>query len=453
MNMRIKTNSKDIEKGDVFVALKGINGDGHDYIKDAIDNGASYIICESGCYKVPFMIVPSTHDFINDYVKNYSKLIDEMCLIGITGTNGKTTSCYLIYELLKMLNVKCAYIGTLGFYIDDKVRDLNNTTPDILTLYDILDECKENGVKVIVMEVSSHALEMNRVYGLKYDYVVFTNLTKDHLNFHENMNNYLNAKKKLFSMVKNNGVGIVNVDDKNSKHFKCKNLLTYGFNESDYKAYKYKLYLNKLVYSFKYKNKSYKVKLNMPGKYNIYNSIISVIILNNMGFSIKKITKLLNKVTLPSGRMEIINIGKSYAIIDYAHTPDALSNVLKNVNEFKKGKVYTIIGCGGNRDKSKRKDMGIISTELSDYVIFTNDNPRSENPSDIVNDMTCDLISNNYEIILDRKSAIEKGVSLLEKNDILLILGKGHENYQIINGISYHFNDKEEVLKCIKKCN
>lgn len=453
MNMRIKTNSKDIENGDVFVALKGINSDGHDYIKDAIDNGASYIICERGSYAVPFMVVPSTHDFINDYVKKYSRVIDEICLIGITGTNGKTTSCYLIYELLKMLNVKCAYIGTLGFYIDDKVRVLNNTTPDILTLYSLIDECRENNVKVIVMEVSSHALEMNRVYGLKYDYVVFTNLTKDHLNFHENMNNYLNAKKKLFSMVKNNGVGIVNIDDKNSKYFKCKNLLTYGFNESDYKVCKYKLYLNKVVYNFKYKNKSYKVKLNMPGKYNIYNSIISVIILNNMGFSIKKITKLLNKVTLPSGRMEIINVGKSYAIIDYAHTPDAVSNVLKNVNEFKKGKVYTVIGCGGNRDKSKRKDMGIISTELSDYVIFTNDNPRSENPSDIVNDMTCDLISNNYEIILDRKSAIEKGVSLLEKNDILLILGKGHENYQVINGISYHFNDKEEVLKCINKCN
>ena len=169
MNMRIKTNSKDIEKGDVFVALKGINGDGHDYNKDAIDNGASYIICERGSYEVPFMIVPSTYDFINDYVKNYSKVINEMCLIGITGTNGKTTSCYLIYELLKMLDVKCAYIGTLGFYIDDKVRVLNNTTPDILTLYSLIDECRENNVKVIVMEVSSHALEMNRVYGLKYD--------------------------------------------------------------------------------------------------------------------------------------------------------------------------------------------------------------------------------------------------------------------------------------------
>ena len=227
-------------------------------------------------------------------------------------------------------------------------------------------------------------------------------------------------------------------------------MCSYGFSDSDFKVYRYKLFLDKVIYKFKYKNKSYKVKINIPGKYNIYNSIIGIIILNNMGISMKKIIKLLNKVTLPSGRMEIININKSYAIVDYAHTPDAVSNVLKNVNEFKRGKVYTIIGCGGNRDKSKRKDMGIISTELSDYVIFTNDNPRSENPDDIILDMTKDLISNNYEVIKDRGEAIRKGVSMLSKNDILLVLGKGHENYQIINGIKYHFNDKEEVLKCVK---
>ena len=350
--MKIKTNSKEIKKGDIFAAVPGINSDGHNYIDDAIENGASYIICEKGEYNVPYMIVPSTKDFIKDYVKKYEKVINDICIIGITGTNGKTTSCYLIYELLKLLNIKCAYIGTLGFYLDEKVRDLNNTTPDILSLYEIIEECKDNGVKVI--------------------------------------------------------------------------------------------------YKFKYKNKRYKVKINIPGKYNIYNSIIGIIILNNMGISMKMIIKLLNKVTLPSGRMEIININKSYAIVDYAHTPDAVSNVLKNVNEFKKGKVYTIIGCGGNRDKSKRKDMGIISTELSDYVIFTNDNPRSENPDDIILDMTKDLVSNNYEVIKDRGEAIRKGVSMLSKSDILLVLGKGHENYQIINGIKYHFNDKEEVLKSIK---
>jgi len=451
MNMNINTNSKNIKPGDIFVAIKGINNDGHDYIEDAIDNGASYIICEKGEYKIPYMLVPSTEKFLKDYVDAYNNIINEMCIIGITGTNGKTTSCFLIYELLKMLNVKCAYIGTLGFYLEDKIINLNNTTPDLLTLYNILKECKDKAVKVIVMEVSSHALEMNRIYGFKFDYTVFTNLTKDHLDFHLDINNYLNSKIKLFNLIKPNGIGIVNIDDDNSKKFKCKNLKTYGFKNSNYQITSYKLFLNKTIYQFKYNNKKYKVKINAPGKYNIYNSIISIIILNNMGFPINKIIKKLNKVTLPSGRMEIINVNKSYVIIDYAHTPDAVSNVLKNVNEFKKNKVYTIIGCGGNRDKTKRKDMGIISTELSDYVIFTNDNPRSEKPTDIINDITNDLISNNYEVILDRKDAIIKGIQLLDKNDILLILGKGHENYQIINGINYHFNDKEEVLKYIKK--
>lgn len=451
--MNIKTNSKEVKKGDIFVALSGLKNDGHDYIEDAIENGASYIVCERGSYAVPYMLVPSTHDFIKDYVDGYKNMLSNMNIIGITGTNGKTTSCFIIYELLKMLNVKCAYIGTLGFYIDDKIRNLNNTTPDILTLYSILKECSENNVKVVVMEVSSHALKLERVYGLKFNYAVFTNITKDHLDFHSDMDDYLISKIKLFELIKKDGVGIVNSDDVNSKKFESKNLISYGFKDSIFNIVSYKLYLNKVIYKFKYNNKKYKVKINMPGKYNIYNSIISIIILSDMGYSINKIIKLLNKISLPSGRMEIIKVNKSYVIVDYAHTPDAVSNVLKNVNEFKKGKVYTIIGCGGNRDKTKRKDMGIISTELSDYVIFTNDNPRSEKEEEIVKDITCDLVSNNYEILYDRKSAIKRGIELLNKNDILLILGKGHENYQIINGIRYHFNDKEEVLKCIKKCN
>lgn len=450
MNMRIKTNSKEVKKGDIFVALRGLNSDGHDYINDAINNNASYLICEKGTYDIPYMIVPNTFSFIKDYVSNYKSIIDDLCIIGITGTNGKTTSCYLIYELLNKLNIKCAYIGTLGFYIKDKIKDLNNTTPDIITLYELINKCRDENVKVVVMEVSSHALKLDRVYGFKFDYVVFTNLTKDHLNFHSSMEDYLNTKTKLFSMTKDKSLGLVNVDDENCKYFNTKNICSYGFKDSTYKIISYKLYLNKVIYKFKYKNKIYKVKLNIPGKYNIYNSLISIIILYNMNISFKKIIKLLNKISMPKGRMDIINLNKKYAIVDYAHTPDAVLNVLKSVNEFKKGKVYTIIGCGGNRDKTKRSEMGLISTNLSDYVIFTNDNPRDENPSDIINDITNNLLNNNYEIIEDRKSAIKKGVSMLCKNDILLILGKGHEDYQIINGVKYHFNDKEEVLKCIK---
>ena len=447
--MNIKINSNDIKKGDIFVALKGLTKDGHNYIDDAIENGADYIICEKGNYDKPYMIVDSTKDFLNEFLlKNFLPIFDDMKLVGITGTNGKTTSCFLLYQMLNKIGIKAAYIGTLGFYIEDKIKDLNNTTPDIITIYNLLLECRKNNVKYVVMEVSSHSLELDRLYGISFDYVVYTNLTQDHLDFHKDMEEYLHAKMKLFDKVKESGLSITNIDDKYSKYFKTNNNLTYGFNNSDFKIIKYKLYLDKIKYVFKYKNKTYKVKLNIPGKYNIYNSIISIIVLNNIGIPIKKAIKIFNNIKMPSGRMEIIKIKKSYAIIDYAHTPDAVLNVLKNVNEFKKGKVYTIIGCGGNRDKSKRKEMGYLSTKYSDYVIFTNDNPRDEEPKDIIADITNNLESKNYEIIEDRREAIKKGISFLNKEDILLILGKGHENYQIIKGVKYHFSDKEEVLKC-----
>lgn len=450
MYMNIKTNSKDIVSGDTFIAIKGFKHDGHDFIKDAIERGASNIICEHGEYDIPYTIVSSTKEYLKDYLySNYYHEIKDIILIGITGTNGKTTSCYFTYELLKKLKVKCAYIGTIGFFTDKKVRDLNNTTPELIELYDMFLECKKNNIKVIVMEVSSHALELERVYGLKFDYVVFTNLTVDHLLFHKSMNNYLNAKKKLFKMLKPNGISITNIDDKYYKDFILEDTITYGKNNSDFNIIKSKLKHNRTIYIFKYKNKKYKIKMNIAGEYNIYNSLVSIIILVNMGYNIRKVIKLFKKIALPNGRMEMIKYKRNSIFIDYAHTPDAVKNVLENAYKFKKGKVYTIIGCGGERDRTKRKDMGIISTDLSDYVIFTNDNPRSEDMNQIINDIIYDIDKNNYEVILDRKKAIIKGIDLLKNNDILFILGKGHEEYQIINGIKYHFSDKEEVLKYI----
>lgn len=452
MNMNIKTNSKRIKKGDTFIALKGMTYDGHDYIEEAIENGAEKIICEHGEYNVQTIIVPSTKEYLNNYLDtNYYNKIKDITLIGITGTNGKTTSCYFIYELLKMLDVKCAYIGTIGFFIDKKERDLNNTTPEILELYEMFLECKSRGVNVIVMEVSSHALELDRVHGLKFNYVCFTNLTVDHLLFHKTMDNYLNAKKKLFNMLKKDAISITNVDDKYKDNFLLDNTITYGESKSDFNIIKYKLKLDKTIYKLRYNNKNYKVKMNVIGKYNIYNSLVAIIVLVNMGYNIKKVIKLFKRIKLPSGRLDMIKYKKNVIFVDYAHTPDAVKNVLTNAIKFKKNKIYTIIGCGGNRDKTKRKDMGIIATELSDYVIFTNDNPRNEDEMKIVNDMINGIINENYEVILDRSKAIKRGIDLLNKKDILFILGKGHEEYQVINGIKHHFSDKEEVLNYINK--
>lgn len=452
MNMNIKTNSKRIKKGDTFIALKGMTYDGHDYIEEAIKNGAEKIICEHGEYNVQTIIVPSTKEYLNNYLDiNYYNKIKDITLIGITGTNGKTTSCYFIYELLKMLDVKCAYIGTIGFFIDKKERDLNNTTPEILELYEMFLECKSRGVNVIVMEVSSHALELDRVHGLKFNYVCFTNLTVDHLLFHKTMDNYLNAKKKLFNMLKKDAISITNVDDKYKDNFLLDNTITYGESKSDFNIIKYKLKLDKTIYKLRYNNKNYKVKMNVIGKYNIYNSLVAIIVLVNMGYNIKRVIKLFKRIKLPSGRLDMIKYKKNVIFVDYAHTPDAVKNVLTNAIKFKKNKIYTIIGCGGNRDKTKRKDMGIIATELSDYVIFTNDNPRNEDEMKIVNDMINGIINENYEVILDRSKAIKRGIDLLNKKDILFILGKGHEEYQLINGIKHHFSDKEEVLNYINK--
>ncbi len=452
MNMNIKTNSKRIKNGDTFIALKGMTYDGHDYIEEAIENGAEKIICEHGEYNVQTIIVPSTKEYLNNYLDiNYYNKIKDITLIGITGTNGKTTSCYFIYELLKMLDVKCAYIGTIGFFIDKKERDLNNTTPEILELYEMFLECKSRGVNVIVMEVSSHALELDRVHGLKFNYVCFTNLTVDHLLFHKTMDNYLNAKKKLFNMLKKDAISITNVDDKYKDNFLLDNTITYGESKSDFNIIKYKLKLDKTIYKLRYNNKNYKVKMNVIGKYNIYNSLVAIIVLVNMGYNIKKVIKLFKRIKLPSGRLDMIKYKKNVIFVDYAHTPDAVKNVLTNAIKFKKNKIYTIIGCGGNRDKTKRKDMGIIATELSDYVIFTNDNPRNEDEMKIVNDMINGIINENYEVILDRSKAIKRGIDLLNKKDILFILGKGHEEYQLINGIKHHFSDKEEVLNYINK--
>ena len=452
MNMNIKTNSKRIKKGDTFIALKGMTYDGHDYIEEAIKNGAEKIICEHGEYNVQTIIVPSTKEYLNNYLDtNYYNKIKDITLIGITGTNGKTTSCYFIYELLKMLDVKCAYIGTIGFFIDKKERDLNNTTPEILELYEMFLECKSRGVNVIVMEVSSHALELDRVHGLKFNYVCFTNLTVDHLLFHKTMDNYLNAKKKLFNMLKKDAISITNVDDKYKDNFLLDDTITYGESKSDFNIIKYKLKLDKTIYKLRYNNKNYKVKMNVIGKYNIYNSLVAIIVLVNMGYNIKKVIKLFKRIKLPSGRLDMIKYKKNVIFVDYAHTPDAVKNVLTNAIKFKKNKIYTIIGCGGNRDKTKRKDMGIIATELSDYVIFTNDNPRNEDEMEIVNDMINGIINENYEVILDRSKAIKRGIDLLNKKDILFILGKGHEEYQLINGIKHHFSDKEEVLNYINK--
>ena len=438
----LQNDSRKIKEGDTFIALKGINGDGHDYILDAINRGCSKVICEYGNYDYDNIeIVDSTKEYLDSYIKNkYVDIVKNIKLIGITGTNGKTTTSFLIYQALNNIDIKCAYIGTIGFYMDGNKYDNINTTPDILSLYHMLIECVRNDIEYVVMEVSSQGLYYNRVKYLEFDYAVFTNLTQDHLDFHKTMNEYLKCKLKLFSMLKDNGVSIINKDDEYYKHFITDNSISYGVG-GDYKISD----INNN--SFKVNNIMYNTKL--IGNYNIYNICVVIIILELLNIDSNTIKRVVSSINCAPGRMERINYKDSTIIIDYAHTPDAVEKVIKAVKGD--NRVITIIGCGGNRDNSKRKYMGKIALTNSDYVIYTTDNPRYEDPYDIILDMIQLLDSFNYEILVNRKKAIIKGIQMLKKGDILLILGKGHEDYQEINGVKYHFSDSEAVLDYINK--
>lgn len=445
--MNIKSDSRKIEQGDTFIALNYIH-DGQEYIEDAIKRGATKIIAERGLYSVDTLIVNNTHEYLVSYLKNtYKEELSNLKIIGMTGTNGKTTTCYLIHKALNDLGIKCAYIGTIGFYIDEKIKDLNNTTPDILDLYEMLLYAKEKECKYVVMEVSSHALSMNRVEGLEFDYAIFSNLTRDHLDYHNTMENYLKEKQKLFNMLKNEKKAILNIDSPYYKDFlfEGNNNISYGFSSGDYMVSDYHISL--LGSTFTVNNIEYQTKL--IGKHNIYNLLCVIALLSELGISSKQISKEISVLDAPVGRMDRINYKDNLIIIDYAHTPDAVSNVISSVQELNANKIYTIIGCGGNRDKKKRPIMAGIATENSDYVIFTSDNPRYEDPQDIINDMITGLDKNNYEIEINRVNAINRGIQLLDKNDILLVLGKGHETYQIIGDKKIHLDDKEIVLSNI----
>lgn len=452
--MNIKVDSRKVKEGDIFVAIKGVAGDGHDYIEEAIKNGAKKVVVEHGLYSVDTLVVKNTHDYLVNYLKdNYYDDIKDLKLIGITGTNGKTTSCYLLWQALNKLGIKSAYIGTIGFYIVDKVRELNNTTPDILDLYEMFIEAINEGCKYVVMEVSSHSLTLDRVGGLLFDYAVFTNLTQDHLDYHENMEKYALAKQKLFRNLKSDGNAIVNIDDENYKYYLLdvnKNI-TYGQKDSDYQIVDFNDNINGSNFKIKNNDETLEYDTNLLGKYNMYNLINTIIILNKENFKLQDIKKVVSELEEPPGRLEKIKLPLGMVIIDYAHTPDAVEKAIKAIKEVCEGFVYTIIGCGGNRDKTKRPLMGDSATKLSDYVIFTSDNPRKENPMDIINDIVQNLDNKNYEIEENREKAIFKGIQKLSKNDILLVLGKGHEDYQIIGDDKIHFSDREIVLKYIRR--
>ena len=445
--MKFQVDSRKITDGQIFVAIKGHTVDGHDYIDDAIKNGASKIIAEHEVKcSVPVEVVPSTLEYLKvELKKEYADKINQLKIIGLTGTNGKTTTAYLTYQLLNSFNEKAAYLGTIGFKAPNDEIETENTTPDILTIYSLLLHAIEIGCKTVVMEVSSHALSYERIYGLHIDIAAFTNLTEDHLDYHKTMENYLNAKLKIFDYMNSNGKLIVNHDDKASEAFvnKFGKGITLGYNNenNDYNIINADINPAETKITFTYDNKKYEVVTNLTSKFNVYNYMTSLAILHECGYEIDNIIEKTKYIKAPKGRCETHKVNGGYAVIDYAHTPDAMIKVFEVAHEVTKGNVYVVFGCTGDRDKDKRIKMSRIACENAKYVIMTHDDPHFENQEEIYLDMTKGLKYDNYEIVRDRKDAITKGIDMLKENDTLLILGKGHEEFISIKGDKIPFND------------
>lgn len=456
--MKFAIDSRKVKPGQIFVAIKGHTVDGHDYISDAINHGAIKIIAEKNVSSsVPVEIVESTEEYLKkELKKEYADTINKLKIIGITGTNGKTTTAYLTYQFLNKLGNQTAYLGTIGFKLPDEEIGTENTTPDILSIYTLLLHAIEKECKTVVMEISSHALSYERIYGLHIDIAAFTNLTEDHLDYHKTMENYLNAKLKIIDYLPENGKLIINTDDEYGQRFidKFGKGITIGYNKTcNYFIKKADITPAETKITFVHDDKTYNVTTNLTSKFNVYNYITSLAIVHEMGYSYEEIINITKDIKAPKGRCETHKVNKGYAVIDYAHTPDAVLKVVSAYNELKKGRVITIVGCGGDRDPIKRPIMGEIATRLSDYTILTSDNPRTEDPQKIMDDILKGVSTNNYEVELDRKTAIKKGIEMLQPEDILLILGKGHEDYQIIGHTKIHLDDAEEVENWKKEHN
>jgi UDP-N-acetylmuramoylalanyl-D-glutamate--2,6-diaminopimelate ligase (EC 6.3.2.13) len=453
----LQYNSKLVKSGDIFFCIRGYSVDGHQYAASAISNGAAVIVSEKTIEtekEVTLIKVKDSRKALALAAANfYNNPADKLKIIGITGTNGKTTSTYMIKAILEEAGYKVGLVGTIMNIVGEERLHTERTTPESLELQQLFAYMVEKGVEYCVMEVSSHSLELDRVYGVRFKYGIFTNLTQDHLDFHKTFENYYNAKLKLF---KNCDYSIINIDDsygaridKDTDNIK----ITYGINNDvDFRADNILMNSRGANYSLSYKNAKYDVKVFIPGRYNIYNSLCAAAVCLSEGILGDKVIKGLEKVQVP-GRCELVTKGRNLGfdiIIDYAHSPDGLENILNTAKEFTKGRLITVFGCGGNRDKTKRPIMGEIGSRLSDIVIVTSDNPRDEEPMDIISDVLTGIAGDNYMVIENRREAIKEAIKMACREDVIVIAGKGHEDYQIFkNNETIHFDEREIVKEIL----
>lgn len=463
----IESNSKNIKPGYMFFAIKGFNTDGHDYINNAIEAGANVIMVQEGCDLKSIKLKPDTTLVMYKDTREalakcscnyYGNPSMKFKLIGVTGTKGKTTTTFMIKEILEKAGHKVGLIGTIATYLNGKMLfESNRTTPESIELQKIFAQMVDEGVEYVVMEVSSQSLKLHRVDGCNFDIVLFTNFSEDHIspNEHPDMKDYFESKLKLFEMCDN---GIINVDDlhvaKIPKLFPNNNIMTYGIdNYCDVLAKDITITNSYVDFRVKISDRNERVKVDIPGRFSVYNALAAICVAKKLGIASDKVIEALAEIKVP-GRSEMVPNKKEIPImIDYAHSPESLQNILSAVKSYTRGKVISVFGCGGDRDKGKRPIMGEISGRIADFTFITSDNPRTEDPEAIVKDIEEGIkkTKGKYKVVVDRITAIKEAIDMATKLDIIVLAGKGHEPYQEINGKKYPFDERVIVNEIINK--
>jgi len=458
----IHVDSREVTTGDLFICIKGFTVDGHDFAKQAVEHGAVAVIAERALdLSVPTIIVPdTTRALAKIAAKFFNDPTEQLQLIGITGTNGKTTITYILEAIFQMYQKKTGIIGTIQMKIGNQVRPIVNTTPDAFQLQRSFHEMVEQNVQYAMMEVSSHALDLGRVAGCNFNVAVYTNLSQDHLDYHENMTKYLQAKTLLFSQLGNSYAtdqtkfAIVNDDDPYCEAIiksTTQDIVTYGLTDHAL-IYATNINLEPTGTTFDLHTPTGTLSINskLIGKFNIYNMLAAISVAYVYDIPLKVIKRALERIQGVSGRFERVDAGQDYTVIvDYAHTPDSLANVLETIRQFARGKVYVVVGSGGDRDRTKRPLMADVALKYADYTFFTSDNPRTEKPEAIIDDMVRHLTDDRFTVHIDRKEAIFQAIQQAVTDDIVLIAGKGHEVGQEINGKIYPFDDREVAKEAI----
>ena len=453
--------SRKVIENSLYIAIKGTLADGHQYISSAIEKGAKGIVCEVLPEQkeegITYIKVENSSDVLGLLASNfYGNPSKDLILIGVTGTNGKTSISTLLFDVFQKMGYLSALISTVEYRIGSEVFPSTHTTPDIITLNRILSKAVEQGCQYAFMEVSSHGIHQGRIDGLNFRIAGFTNITHDHLDYHKTFLEYLNTKKRFFDELPQTAVAITNIDDKNGlvmlQNTKAKKK-TYAVKTlADYHGKLLELDFNGMLLDFNGKE----FWTTLTGKFNVYNLLLVFAIARELGFEENEILTTISKLKRVNGRFETLKSeGGIVFVVDYAHTPDALENILDSINDIrtKNERLITVFGCGGDRDKEKRPEMGRVATRKSTLAIITSDNPRTEDPTQIIKEIEAGVESQNfskYITIPDRKEAIKMAIKFAEPKDVVLVAGKGHETYQEINGVRYHFDDKEEILELTK---